>query len=68
MRLHVRRPARIQRRPPQPRADRPELPGAAAQPLHELPGEPDAMAEALAVWTLARLEELRPLLPDLAAG
>jgi hypothetical protein len=41
---------------------------AAALPLHELPAEPDAMAEALAAWTLARLEDLRAALPDLAAG
>ena len=41
---------------------------AAALPLHELPAEPDAMAEALAAWTLARLEDLRAVLPDLAAG
>ncbi len=26
------------------------------------------MAEALAAWTLARLEDLRTALPDLAAG
>ena len=41
---------------------------AAALPLHGLPAEPDAMAEALAAWTLARLEDLRTVLPDLAAG
>ena len=41
---------------------------AAALPLHELPAEPDAMAEALAAWTLARLEDLRTALPGLAAG
>jgi hypothetical protein len=41
---------------------------AAALPLHELPAEPDAMAAALAVWTLARLEDLRTVLPDVAAG
>ena len=41
---------------------------AAALPLHELPAEPDAMAAALAAWTLARLEDLRTVLPDLAAG
>ena len=41
---------------------------AAALPLHELPTEPDAMAAALAAWTLARLEDLRTVLPDLAAG
>jgi hypothetical protein len=35
--------------------------------LHGLPAEPDAMAEALAAWTLARLEDLRTVLPDLAA-
>ncbi len=40
---------------------------AAALPLHELPAEADAMAEALAAWTLARLEDLRAALPDLAA-
>ena len=41
---------------------------AAALPLHGLPAEPDAMAEALAAWTLARLEDLRTVLPGLAAG
>ena len=41
---------------------------AAALPLHELPAEPGAMAEALAAWTLARLEELREARPGLAAG
>ena len=41
---------------------------AAALPLHELPAEPDVMAAALAAWTLARLEDLRTVLPDLAAG
>ena len=41
---------------------------AAALPLHGLPVDGDAMAEALAGWTLARLEELRAVLPDLAAG
>lgn len=41
---------------------------AAALPLIELPAEPEAMAEALAAWTLARLEDLRAMLPDLAAG
>jgi hypothetical protein len=40
---------------------------AAALPLHELPAESDAMAEALAAWTLARLGDLRTVLPDLAA-
>jgi hypothetical protein len=41
---------------------------AAVLPLHELPAEPDAMAEALAAWTLARLEDLRAALPGLDAG
>jgi hypothetical protein len=40
---------------------------AAALPLHELPAQPEAMAEALAAWTLARLGELREALPGLAA-
>jgi hypothetical protein len=40
---------------------------AAALPLHALPAEPGAMAEALATWTLARLEDLRTVLPSLAA-
>ena len=67
-----------QRRPrPPPRARLPRgwsaLDGeaaflAAALPLHGLPAEPDAMAEALAAWTLARLEDLRTVLPGLAAG
>lgn len=41
---------------------------AAALPLRELPTGADAMAEALAGWTLARLGELKAALPDLAAG
>ena len=41
---------------------------AAALPLHGLPAESDAMAEALAAWTLARLQDLKAALPDLAAG
>jgi hypothetical protein len=41
---------------------------AAALPLRDLPAEADAMAEALAAWALARLEDLRAVLPDLAAG
>jgi hypothetical protein len=41
---------------------------AAALPLHELPAEPDGMAEALAAWTLARLDYLSAVLPDLASG
>jgi len=41
---------------------------AAALPLHEVPGEPGAMADAMAAWTLARLEELRDALPGLAAA
>jgi hypothetical protein len=41
---------------------------AAALPLHELHTEPDAMAAALTAWTLARLEDLRMVLPDLTAG
>jgi hypothetical protein len=40
---------------------------AAALPLHDVPGEPDAMAETLAAWTLARLGDLRTVLPTLAA-
>ncbi|CAA9286603.1 MAG: hypothetical protein AVDCRST_MAG08-4258 [uncultured Acetobacteraceae bacterium] len=39
----------------------------AAFPLHGLPAQSDAVAEALAGWTLARLEDLRTVLPDLAA-
>ena len=41
---------------------------AAGLPLDGLPAERDAMAEALAAWTLARLEDLRAVLPGLAAG
>ena len=41
---------------------------AVALPLEEFPAEPDAMAEALAAWTLARLKDLRAALPGLAAG
>ncbi len=40
---------------------------AATLPLDALPAESDAMAEALAAWTLARLEDLRTVLPGLAA-
>jgi hypothetical protein len=40
---------------------------AAALPLHDVPAEPDAMAETLAAWTLARLGNLRTVLPTLAA-
>lgn len=41
---------------------------AAALPLREFPADSGAMAEALARWTLARLEEASAALPDLAAG
>jgi hypothetical protein len=41
---------------------------AAALPLHGLPVEPDAMAEALAAWALARLEEARSFLPGITAA
>jgi hypothetical protein len=41
---------------------------AAALPFRDLPPEPDVMAVVLAEWTLARLEELRGVLPDLAAA
>ncbi len=41
---------------------------AAAAPLRGFPAEPDAMATALAEWTLARLAVLEKVLPDLAAG
>lgn len=37
---------------------------AAALPLHAFPAEPDA----LAAWTRSRIEELRALLPSLAAA
>lgn len=40
---------------------------AAALPVRELPAEPDAMADALAPWTLARPEDLMTVLPGLAA-
>ena len=40
---------------------------AAALPLPDFPTEPGTMATALAEWMLARLEELRGVLPDLAA-
>jgi hypothetical protein len=41
---------------------------AAALPLQGLSTEPEAMAAALAEWTLARLDELRGVLPDLATA
>jgi hypothetical protein len=41
---------------------------AAALSVHEFPAEPDAMTEALAAWTLARLGELREALPGVVAG
>jgi hypothetical protein len=37
---------------------------AAARPLHAFPAEPDALAS----WTLARIEEARAFLPALAGG
>jgi hypothetical protein len=40
----------------------------ATLPLHGLPVEPLIIADTLADWTLARLEELRAILPDLAAA
>lgn len=40
---------------------------AAALSFSELPAGPNALAEALAAWTLNRLEQLRTMLPDLAA-
>jgi hypothetical protein len=40
----------------------------AALPLHELAAEPDALAEGLAAWTLARLKDLGAMLPELAAA
>jgi hypothetical protein len=39
---------------------------AAALPLSDLPAEPGRMAAAMAEWTLARLGELRGVLPGLA--
>jgi hypothetical protein len=41
---------------------------AAALPLGAMPPDPEAMAEALAGWTLARLEELKTVLPALAVA
>jgi hypothetical protein len=41
---------------------------AAALPLQAMPAEPSALAEALADWTLARLVELKSVLPELAAA
>jgi hypothetical protein len=41
---------------------------AAALPLDRLPADPGAMADALAAWTLARLEELKAVLPALATA
>jgi hypothetical protein len=41
---------------------------AAALPLHAAPAEPEALATALAGWSLARLEELKALLPAIAAA
>lgn len=38
----------------------------ATLPLQRISAEPDAMASALAEWTLARLTELTSILPDLA--
>ena len=40
----------------------------AALPLDRLPADPGAMADALAAWTLARLEELKAVLPALASA
>jgi hypothetical protein len=41
---------------------------AAALPLQAAPAEPAALADALAAWTLARLEELKAVLPEIAAA
>ncbi|WP_372622259.1 hypothetical protein [Falsiroseomonas sp.] len=41
---------------------------AAARPLQDFPAEPEAMASALAAWTLARIEEVKAALPGLAAA
>jgi hypothetical protein len=41
---------------------------AAALPLRAMPAEPAALAAALAEWTLARLAELKAVLPELAAA
>jgi hypothetical protein len=41
---------------------------AAALPLRAMPAEPAALAAALAEWTLARLAELKTVLPALAAA
>ena len=41
---------------------------AAALPLQAAPAEPVALADALAAWTLARLEELKAVLPEIAAA
>ncbi|HEV7267639.1 MAG TPA: hypothetical protein VGN83_22455 [Falsiroseomonas sp.] len=41
---------------------------AAARPFTDFPAEPEALASALAAWTLARIEELKVSLPGLAAA
>ena len=62
---------------PQPEPAGTRMPNAGAQQQAACPSDqPDAsidtspsdQAEALAVWTLARLEDLRTVLPGLAAG
>jgi hypothetical protein len=40
----------------------------AARPLQELPAEPDALAAALAAWTVERIDELRSFLPSMASA
>jgi hypothetical protein len=41
---------------------------AASRPLLEMPAEPEAMAAALAAWTVERIDELRSFLPDMAGA
>lgn len=41
---------------------------AASRPLCELPVQPDALAAALADWTVERIDELRLFLPSLAGA
>jgi hypothetical protein len=40
----------------------------ASRPLLELPAEPDALAAALASWTMERISELKLFLPSIAAA
>jgi|GEM_PF-5534909 len=41
---------------------------AASRPLLEMPAEPEALAAALAAWSVERIDELRSFVPDMAGA